>query len=220
MFSEKAIKTPQAIEPGAGSPEPGTEKKRAQRVYDTPDRNRKVVFGAASGSANGGSGGLVLVRRLVCRPVHVQRSADQLAEIASPQGPGCEAGRRFQRTIVQPAEIIALGRGSRSDTRICRECPGRSSFGIPPAGATASYSLSETCSPSCSLITSAISLCSVLPSFNVNASDASFQSSLKLCTRAETQICRTGAFGLTTNFAGGSSNSIESAPALWSTSKS
>src|SRR5580658_9081575 len=54
----------------------------------------------------------------------------------------------------------------------------------------------------------------------MNAADASFQSSLKLCTRAETQIWRTGEFGLTTNFAGGSSNSMESAPALLSTSKS
>jgi hypothetical protein len=45
-----------------------------------------------------------------------------------------------------------------------------------------------------------------------NSAEASFQSSLKLFTRAETQICRTGELGLTTNFAGGSSNSIANAP--------
>ena len=38
---------------------------------------------------------------------------------------------------------------------------------------------------------------------------AASQSSLKLCTWAETQICRTGELGLTTNRSRGSSNSID-----------
>src|ERR1019366_1600812 len=52
------------------------------------------------------------------------------------------------------------------------------------------------------------------------SSAVSLQSSLKLCTRAETQICLTGELGLTTNRAGGSSNSTVRAPSWRSTSNS
>lgn len=67
-------------------------------------------------------------------------------------------------------------------------------------------------------IASTISCSSVRPSPSTNAKP--FQSSLWLFTCADTQICRTGAFGLTTNRSRGSSNSTVSAPAFMSTSKS
>src|SRR5271154_2235201 len=55
---------------------------------------------------------------------------------------------------------------------------------------------------------------------STNALFALSQSSLKLFECAETQIWRTGEFGLTTNFPGGDSNSIAKAPELKSASKS
>jgi hypothetical protein len=62
--------------------------------------------------------------------------------------------------------------------------------------------------------------CRVWPvSGSANASCAASQLNLKLLECAESQICRTGEFGLTTNLAFGSSNSIERAPELKSGSK-
>ena len=89
----------------------------------------------------------------------------------------------------------------------------------PEVGAGHRYNF--TSSPSCFPIASSITSTSVCPvAGSTKAGRAASQSSLKLFECAETQIWRTGEFGLTTNFAGGSSNSIASAPALKSASKS
>ena len=80
---------------------------------------------------------------------------------------------------------------------------------------------SVTSWPICLPISSAVSArrsCTV--SGSTNPPRPSSQLSLKLVECAEIQICRTGEFGLKTNFPGGSSNSTESAPAWKSGSKS
>src|SRR5258706_8037411 len=78
-----------------------------------------------------------------------------------------------------------------------------------------------TSSFNCWPIASAINAANVWPDpGTTNAFRAGSQSNLKLFMCAETQTCRTGAFGLTTNLAGGDSNSIASAPELKSASKS
>src|SRR6185369_14659377 len=77
-----------------------------------------------------------------------------------------------------------------------------------------------TSSPICWVIASARSSVRDCPvADRTKVSRSASQSSLKLLECAETQIWRTGELGLTTNFAGGSSNSSVKAPELKSDSK-